>query len=449
MHQGEYNCEIEKFLEVARRSIRRGDAPDMEALEQGMREAALRDGSRALSILLSGIPDFYENSVICPECGGLMENLGRREKGIISLLGDGVISRMYYECVNPDCKGHRFPKDELLDIADTSFSPGVRRLMAKSGSTDAFVKGSLDIKEYSGIEVGTKDVERISESIGKDIERWQKDERAKILTKDIPIRSEKNMPVMYIECDGTGVPAIPAELDGRKGKQEDGSAKTRESKVGCVFTQTAVDEKGRPIRDNNSTTYIGVIETAGKFGDRLEAEAIRRGLWNAETVVILGDGAAWIRNIVGQHFCGAIQIVDFYHAKEHLHKLLQLLFGTQEKFKEQEPIWIRWFEDGNIEEIVKTARQLCPDPKQTCKEIEKEIGYFEENVDRMRYADYKKKGLFVGSGVIEAGCKTVVGKRLKQSGMRWSVRGADAIIALRCCILSGRFDEYWENRTAV
>ena len=245
------------------------------------------------------------------------------------------------------------------------------------------------------------------------------------------------------------MPAIPEELKGRKGKQEDGSAKTRESKVGCVFTQTTVNEKGRPIRDSNSTSYIGVIETAEKFGDRLEAEAIRRGLWNAETVVVLGDGAAWIRNIVEQHFCGAIQIVDFYHAKEHLHNLLQLLFSTHEKLEEQEPIWIKWFEDGNIGEIIKAARQLYPDPKQSRKEIEKELGYFEENVDRMRYADYKKKGLFVGSGVIEAGCKTVVGKRLKQSGMRWSVRGADAIIALRCCILSGRFDEYWENRTAA
>ena len=291
----------------------------MDEIEHGMREAALRGGSMALSMLLSEIPDFYENGVICPVCGGYMENLGRREKGIMSLLGEGTVSRMYYGCLSLDCEGHRFPRDELLDMASTSFSPGIRRLMAKSGSDDAFDKGRLDLKEYSGIEVGTKDVERISEQIGKDIEKWQKDERTKILEKDIPKRPEKNIPVMYVECDGTGVPAIPEEVEGRKGKQEDGSAKTRESKVGCVFTQTTIDEKGRPVRDSNSTTYIGVIETAEKFGDRLEAEAIRRGLWNAETVVVLGDGAVWIRNIVEQHFCGAIQIVDFYHAKEHLY----------------------------------------------------------------------------------------------------------------------------------
>jgi hypothetical protein len=449
IHKEEFGAEIEKFLEVARGNIRHGKIPAMEDIEEGMREAAHRDGSRALSMLLSEIPDVYEEGVICDTCGREMENLGRREKGIISLLGEGTVSRMYYECIGSECKEHRFPKDELLDIAGTSFSPGVRRLMGKSGSDDAFDKGRLDLKEYSGIEVGAKDVERISESIGNDIEKWQKDERTKILAQAIPVRPDKNIPVLYVECDGTGVPVIPEELEGRKGKQEDGSAKTRESKVGCIFTQTTADEKGHPIRDKNSTTYVGAIETSAEFGERLEAEAIRRGLWNAETVVILGDGAIWVRNLVEQHFCGVIQIVDFYHAKEHLHKLLQLLFDTQEKFKEQEPIWIKWFEDGNIEEIVKTAKQLHPDPKEICKNIEKETGYFEENVDRMRYADYKKKGLFVGSGVIEAGCKTVIGKRLKQSGMRWSVRGADAIIALRCCILSGRFDEYWENRAAV
>lgn len=448
MYQEEYNCEIEKFLEVAKRSIRRGEIPDMETLEQGMREAALRDGSKALSKLLSEIPEYNGGDIQCLECCKPMSNLGRREKEIKSLLGDGIISRMYYECTDADCKEHRFPKDELLDIEGTMFSPGIRRLMSKSGSNDAFGKGKSDIKEFSGIEVGTKDVQRISELIGSDIEKWQKDENIKIMAQAIPVRSIKSIPVMYIEFDGTGVPVIKEEVKGRKGKQEDGSAKTRESKVGCIFTQTTTDEKGHAIRDKKSTTYIGAIETAEEFGKRLEAEAIRRGLWNAVTVVVLGDGAAWIRNIVEEHFYGAIHIVDFYHAKEHLHKLLQLLFLIPETLKEQEPIWLKWFEDGNIEEIIKTAKRLHTDPDKTCKNIETEIGYFEENANRMRYTEYKKMGLFIGSGVIEASCKVIVGKRLKQSGMHWSVNGANSIIALRCCILSGRFDEYWESRIA-
>ncbi|MHB1421553.1 MAG: hypothetical protein ACYCX4_18570, partial [Bacillota bacterium] len=164
----------------------------MEALEQGMREAALRDGSKALSKLLSEIPDYNGRDIQCLKCNKPMSNLGRRGKEIKSLLGDGIISRMYYECTDSDCKEHRFPKDELLDIEDTMFSPGIRRLMSKSGSNDAFDKGKLDIKEYSGIEVGTKDVQRISELIGNDIEKWQKDEHTKIMAQAIPVCSIKS-----------------------------------------------------------------------------------------------------------------------------------------------------------------------------------------------------------------------------------------------------------------
>jgi hypothetical protein len=418
-------------------------------LEVGMREAALRDGSRALSTFLSEIPDFYDDGIFCTPCSVPMINLGRREKSIKSLLGDGSLSRTYYQCPVPDCNGHRFPKDEMLDIAGTSFSPGVRRLMAKSGSDSAFDKARIDLEEYSGIKIDTKDLERISEKIGNEIEEWQKTECDNILLWEMPIRPLKSIPVMYIEYDGTGIPVIPEEVIGRKGKQSDGSAKTREVKTGCVFTQTSTDENNRPVRDSGSTTYVAAIETAEVFGKRIEAEAIRRGMWYAAIVVVLGDGAAWIWNLAEQYFYGAIHIVDFYHAKEHLHKLLQLLFLTQEKIKEQEPAWIKWIEDGNIEEIIKTAKQISAASDQISDEAKREIGYFEENIERMRYAEYKKMGLFIGSGVIEAACKNVIGKRLKQSGMRWSVRGANDIIALRCSILSDRFDEYWESRSAI
>ncbi len=387
----------------------------MRDLEVGMREAALRDGSRALSILLSGIPDNNGDGVCCDICNTQMNNLGRREKNIVSLLGEGTLSRMYYQC--PDCNRHRFPKDELLDVVSTSFSPGVRRLMAKSGSNDAFDKGRIDLEEYSSINIDTKDRERISEKIGNEIEEWQNTERDNILLQEMPIHPLKSIPVMYIEFDGTGIPVIPEEVKGRKGKQPDGSAKTREVKTGCIFTQTGTDENNRPVRDSDSTTYVAAIETAEVFGKRLEAEAIRRGMWYAKTVVVLGDGAVWIRNLVEQHFYGAIHIVDFYHAKEHLHKLLQMLFLTQEKIKEQEPEWIKWFEDGSIEEIIKTAKQISAASDQISDEAKREIGYFEENIERMRYAEYKKMGLFIGSGVIEAACKNVIGKRLKQSGI--------------------------------
>ena len=169
----------------------------MVEIEMGMREAALRDGSKALSVILSEIPDQLGEGVDCVVCNSQMDIIGRRDKHIISLLGDGSLSRSYYQCHDTDCNGHRFPKDELLDIAGTSFSPGVRRLMAKSGSDSAFDKARIDLEEYSGIKIDTKDLERISEKIGNEIEEWQKTECDNILLWEMPIRPLKSIPVMY------------------------------------------------------------------------------------------------------------------------------------------------------------------------------------------------------------------------------------------------------------
>ena len=241
-----------------------------------------------------------------------------------------------------------------------------------------------------------------------------------------------------------------ARFEGYRSKQPAGSAKTREVKLGCVFTQTTVDEKGRAVRDANSTTYTGAIETAEEFGPRIYAEAARRGLNGAQKVVVLGDGAPWIWNIADEQFHGAVQIVDIYHAREHPGNLSKLLF------KESDPMRKKWYEkaksllgEGEIERLVKKILSLKISHKQHEKAIVSEAEYFAKNKERMRYAEFRDQGLFVGSGVVEAGCKAVIGQRLKLSGMRWTVNGANAIISLRCCLLSGKWVDYWEQRACA
>lgn len=437
-----------KFSEYVKKSIRSGNAIDIAEIEIGIRDAALRDGSIALGKILSGISDPNPSETSCPFCSSAMENIGLRKKQIISLLGKGTLERVYLGCTNKKCNGHRLPKDELLDIKKTSFTPGMRRLIAKMGHECAFQKGSEDIYEFTGITVSAKDIERVSESIGKEIEIWDTKNHEELLKINPVSNLIKDIPIMYIECDGTGVPVVSKEVAGRKGKQEDGTAKTRESKLGCVFTQTGVDKNGDPCRDKNSTTYFGAIETCEEFGKRLSAESIKRGLWRASNVVFIGDGAKWIWNIANDYFFGAVEIVDMYHAKEHLHNLIRLLFGEKEKHSDLAVRWIKLLESGSIESIISEANNLEPKDDELQKQIDKELNYFTVNTKRMRYSSFKEKGYFVGSGVIEAGCKTVIGKRLKQSGMRWSVRGANSIIALRCNIISKKFDEFWDNRSA-
>ena len=164
-----------------------------------------------------------------------------------------------------------------------------------------------------------------------------------------------------------------------------------------------------------------------------------------------GDGAEWIRNIVEVHFPGAVHIVDLYHARQHLWEVARALYpndtGTQKAWMKVHQK--RLLDKGKIEKLVTALRSLvCTNP-QVVEKIRTEADYFERNAERMRYPKFRRQHLFVGSGVIEAGCKTVIGSRLKQSGMFWTVRGANAILALRCGHLNGRFEEYWEARRAA
>ena len=194
---------------------------------------------------------------------------------------------------------------------------------------------------------------------------------------------------------------------------------------------------------------MGAIEPAEKFGWRIYTEALRRGLAKAQRVVILGDGAEWIKNLAEIHFPEATLIIDLYHAREHISELCKILFEPNDKKLAQQRI--RWWTDldgGKVEKIISQAKQQLPKKSEIKKKAETEIRYLEKNMSRMRYAEFRSQGFFVGSGVVEAGCKTVIGQRLKQSGMEWSVRGANAIIALRCMIKSDRFEDYWESRIA-
>lgn len=251
--------------------------------------------------------------------------------------------------------------------------------------------------------------------------------------------------------DGTGVPVVRKETEGRKGKTDGQPAHTREAKIGGVFPQTIWDKDGYAIRDPDSTTYTAAIETAEEFGKRIYLEAWNRGWNRAAKKVVRGDGAEWIWNVADLHFPGALQIVDLYHARQHLGDLARSLYPN-DSAKQQ--AWMKvhqkkLLDKGKIEKLVLSLRSIHPANADVLEKIRIEADYFERNAQRMRYPKFRRQHLFVGSGVIEAGCKTVIGSRLKQSGMFWTVRGANSILALRCCHLNGRFEDYWEGRRAA
>ena len=176
----------------------------------------------------------------------------------------------------------------------------------------------------------------------------------------------------------------------------------------------------------------------------MRREAERRGFPDARRRVVLADGAKWIWRAATEMFPGAIQIVDFFHAAERMWDVARALFPRD---RDSRKAWAEArcseLKAGSLDALLATLRALADH----CEEAAKCLHYVETNRDRMRYADFRAQGLQIGSGVVEAGCRTIVGARLKQSGMYWTLNGADGILALRACILSGRYEDFWAWRT--
>jgi len=389
--------------------------------------------------------DYRGRTLPCEE-GHVFEFKEYRAKEVLTVLGLVTIRRAYY--YDEKCDQGYCPKDRVLNVEETSWSPGVKRIMGRVGSYRPFGLGQEDIKEMAGIDVDPKAIERTCHELGREVELfYQREAEGFMMGKVIPI---KPIPKLYVCMDATGVPVVKAETVNRKGKGEDGQAKSREVKLGCIFTQTRLNERGFPVRDEDSTSYVGGIESPDVFGNRLYGEALRRGLEKAQEVCVIGDAAPWIWNIAEEHFWEGIQIIDLYHARQHYWNAARSIFGldrealshwTEKRRKE--------LDRGKVEKVMEAIGNLCPCTKEQEEILEGERAYFEKNKERMRYEDFRKQGLFVGSGVVEAGCRTVIGQRLKQSGMHWTVNGAKNIIALRCCILSGRWEDFWESRAAA
>ena len=413
-----------------------------------VRSAMHHAGGTALSQLLQfPAPPVEQRRMPC-NCGHQAHYRELRSKPVLTAVGTVNVLRPYYLC--PQCHAGQFPVDAELDITDTEFSPAVRRMQALVGQDAPFGRGRHQMKLLANLDVTTKSVERNAEAIGEDIAAREQQQIQRAVQLDLPIIIGKPIPILYIEMDGTGVPVVRKETVGRHGKTEGQPAHTREVKLGCVFTQTTCDDQGHPIRDPDSTTYVAAIETAEDFGKRLYVEAWNRNWSHAAKKVVLGDGAEWIWNLAAQHFPGAIQIVDIFHARQHLWDLARRLYPNDEAGQKR---WMQlhqdWLDHGKMKKLTAALRSIQTDNPELVEKLRTEADYFHRNALRMRYPKFRRQHLFIGSGVIEAGCKTVIASRLKQSGMFWTVRGANAVLALRCCHLNGRFEDYWEDRRAA
>jgi hypothetical protein len=376
-------------------------------------------------------------------CGQPTHYAGRHRKTIQTALGAMTLERAYYHCAA--CQRGYFPRDGALGIVATSLSPALTRMIGLVGAMVSFEEGAELLGELAGIGINAKQVERTAEALGAEIAA---DERQRFE----PIAQNEILPTLYLGMDGTGVPMRAAELAGRPGKQPDGSAKTREVKLCTVWSAEGRDANDVPVRDEGSITYSAAIESAASrdtdsapsaFAQRVMREASRRGFERATRGVVLGDGAPWIWNLADEYFPHALQIVDRFHAKQHLSDVAKAIYGCGSDLATQ---WARQRHDeldaGDIDKII----AVLAVPARNCEAARNCIDYLQTNRARMRYHDFHAQGLCTSTGVVEAGCKVAIGTRLKRAGMHWTLAGANAIIALRCCKLSRRFADFWQVR---
>jgi hypothetical protein len=297
-----------------------------------------------------------------------------------------------------------------------------------------FQQAEVSFQAYTGLKVDRRQFPRLAGYLGPLAERF---------LRAGPPSGEKTPPRVYVATDGTGAPLRHEELKGRKGRQPDGTAQTHEIKVGAIFTQHPVAGEP-PWRDLESTTYVSTTQRAGPFGEMMRTEFLRRFAAPPLEVIYLGDGAAWNWELQRVFFPSAIGIVDFYHAAEHVAQLVDLVEDRHgPSGRKRRRRWVKLLLRGKIDVLLNQVRAAFPVARREAGE--KALTYFEKNRDRMRYGEFRKLGYFIGSGVVEAACKTLVAQRLKASGMHWSECGLSHILALRTAILSRRYDQFWRS----
>jgi hypothetical protein len=405
----------------------------VQQLEVLVRTAIFKPANTLVGVLLQAAADRID-AAYQPQPG--QQRKGRESLQVAGIFGAFKLERDYYYHAGKK-QGH-YPADCALGL-EGGHTPALARLMCLEGADDgSYQKAQDHLLETGGIQVSARQIERMVQRVGAPAQGWQ-------ARPAQPGGSA--VPIMYVSADGTGVPMRKEELAGRAGKQADGSAKTRLAYLGCVFTQHKTDAAGHPMRDHESTTYVSSLGSIEAFGPSLRQDAIRRGLALASQVVLLIDGAEGLANMGRLCFPKAIQIVDFYHALEHAGKVLAALLGSKEHpdYKKRLGRWARRLLQNGVKQLIAQSRQECAGTGRT-EAVAKELGYFVNNVPRMQYGTFRQQGFFIGSGVIEAGCKTVIGSRCKQSGMFWGEPGAENILALRCIHASRRLDQFWKDR---
>jgi len=358
-------------------------------------------------------------------------------------VGTFPLERAYYHCQG--CGTGTVPWDETLGLSRQALTPGARELVCIAGAVDSFAEAAdVVLRKLANLRVSESTVERTSEAVGRDIGRrqaagetfgartpwhWHKDAEGKTCA--------------YVSLDLTGL-----GMQGPDGAAAEG----RMAAVGMIYNPIPDDPRqwARPQgrAPQFQARYVAGLEGQASLAEPLRRQAAQVGMDQAERWIALSDAGAGVEDLLASNF-GRVEavILDFYHAAEHLGDLGRALYPSDETARTE---WIeRWchrlkHEGGEV--VLGELRALPTDGRETVRTVQGDVvGDFENQVHRMDYPTYQAKGWAIGSGPIEAACKTVIGKRMKGGGMRWGEDGADEMCHLRALFASEekQWEAYW------
>lgn len=355
-------------------------------------------------------------------CGNQAEFHGYRDRWVRTLCGDIRVKRAYYHCES--CHSGVSPWDKLQGLNERIWSPGLKALVGELCARLTYTDASQLLERVLGFSVEESSQQDIVSDLGTRLRAEESKLIEGYFDQDEEILPEASADRLYVCMDAA--------------KAHTGGA-WHDIKTGVIFAGVKPDaSSSREIDKMSQARYVAVQESSEEFGKRLYARAALSGMAGAREVVTLGDGADWIWNQAAMHFAGSVEILDYYHACEHIWSFATARYGEGSAARKR---WAqthcRKLKTSGPASLLRSLRRYRPKTSEQAEVLRLELGYFESHRHRMNYPKYRAKGMMIGSGPVESACKVVVGQRLKQSGMRWTQPGADNILALRTAVMSG------------
>jgi len=391
-----------------------GNGATIHDMEAAARKATRQFGQLMIQAQADEAGNGYAGSRIPCECGAMMRHIGNRSRTVATWCGQMTLERAHYRCDR--CGASVIPLDEQLCMPKGRFSESIIEAISYCSAQLPFECASETLERLIGISVSPKEAQILSEGIGAEMDEELKAQAQITVTDGLDSTSKPNR--LYLTIDGVMV----RELDG-----------WHETKVSAIYdAMPDVESDGVCADVANDITYVARKASPDEFGAHVSAEAQRRGEADAAEVIALGDGAVWIWNLVDTCFPEAVQIIDWYHATEHIWEFARILYeGNEERCKAWVDEQLGLLSGGQVEGLVDRLRAMTGLRNEASAGRNDLARYLETNRERMRYDEYRAKGYHIGSGVVESACKSVVQIREKRPGMRWSAEGSQKVLNLR------------------